>query len=97
MNHDDPMMKFIAGKTPRNFPELVIQKAKWLLLDTFGVGSAGARSPACEKIKRLMDDFPMGPVEAVVWGRPEGTSCLWAALANGMAASCLDADDSHRV
>ncbi len=96
MRNDDQMIEFIRRTHHREFPEAVIQKAKWVLLDTLGVGLAGARSLACEKIHRLMADFPMDPQEAVVWGRSERTSCLWAALANGMAASCLDADDGHR-
>ena len=58
---------------------------------------AGSLLPAHNGVYRFITQFPMKPTEATVWGRFPKTSCLWAALINGMSASCLDADDGHRA
>lgn len=88
--------KFIELEDLADIPAEVVQKAKWVILDTLGVGIAGTVDAASTKVLGIIDQFPMKPEESVLWGKPRRSSCLWAAMANSMSASCLDADDGHR-
>jgi len=96
LNKNEFIADFITNARLADFPDRVIFKAKLVLLDALGVGLAGTSSRASEITRRFIASFPMGPEEARLWGRPGKTSCLWAAWANSVAASCLDADDGHR-
>lgn len=87
---------FIASSTIEDFPESVIKQTKWALMDTLGVGLAGSMGRASQIVGNLVSEFPMKPEEATIWGRGDRASCLWAAFANSVASSCLDADDGHR-
>lgn len=88
--------EFVTQARWEDFPADVTNKVKWALLDTLGVALAGSRSRRAQLIRQLTMTFPMEPREATVWGTTDKTSCLWAALANGVASSTLDADDGHR-
>ena len=88
---------FIADAVLSDFPEPVIHQAKIALMDTLGTGLAGAKSRASKIVRDMFLEFPMMPEEATLSGTGEKVSCLWAALANSVAASSLDADDGHRV
>lgn len=88
--------EFFTHTKLEDLPAEVIEKAKLILLDTIGVAIAGSHARAAGITRDLLAEFPMNPAESILWGQSEKTSCLWASLANAMAASCLDADDGHR-
>lgn len=96
MNNHATLDEFLTHTRLKDFPAEVIEKAKLILLDTIGVAITGSHTRAARITRDLLAEFPMNPAESVLWGQSGKTSCLWASLANAMAASCLDADDGHR-
>jgi len=90
------VVDFLVQARLENFPAAVVNQAKLALKDALGVALAGSKSRAARVVREFTTLFPMSPAEATLWGQPGRTSCLWAAWANAMAASSLDADDGHR-
>ena len=84
----------ICSLSFKDIPQEVIQVAKKNLLDCTGVAIAGA----LEQVSEIVRDFAlgMGSGNHAIWGRPERTSAVVAALANGTAAHALDFDDSNQ-
>ena len=74
-----------------DLPDIVIETAKWFLLDTLGVAWAGASAPGAEQLRRtVFAEGASGPctVFASEVTLPPGS----AALLNGMFAGALDYD-----
>lgn len=91
------LSEFISELSIKNLPCEVVEAARYAILDALGVGLAGTRQPVHTIAQRFISQFPMEPIEAGLWGSSAKTSSLWAALVNGLSASCLDADDGHRA
>ena len=89
--------EFISELTIKKLPGEVVEAARHAILDAIGVGLAGCCQPVHAIAKRFISQFPMEPLEASLWGSSAKTSAIWAALVNGLSASCLDADDGHRA
>jgi len=77
----------------RDLPPEVIHQTKRLVLDTLGCAIGGYSSEASGAIQALLGDLD-GPREATVIGSGMKTSCLNAALANGLMVRCLDYNDA---
>jgi 2-methylcitrate dehydratase PrpD len=89
----EALAQFVAGTKFEDIPVVVLQNAKLMILDTFGVILAGARDPGCKLLGRWVKDQEAAS-RATVIGQGFRSSPLLAALANGHASHALDYDDS---
>jgi 2-methylcitrate dehydratase len=83
----------VIGLDYRDLPPEVIHQTKRLVLDTLGCAVGGYSSKASRAIQELLGDLD-GPREATLIGSGMKTSCLNAALANGLMVRCLDYNDA---
>jgi 2-methylcitrate dehydratase PrpD len=75
-----------------DLPEQAVNSAKMAILDTVGVTLAGSREQATRIVERTLGaGEKSGP--CLVYGGHRRTTCLDAALINGVAAHVLDFDD----
>jgi len=89
----EAIAQFVADIRLEDIPAAVLQNAKLMILDTFGVILAGSRDPACKLLAQWVKDQEAS-LRATVIGQGFRSSPLLAALANGHAAHALDYDDS---
>ena len=89
----EALAQFVVGTRIEDIPAVVIQNAKLMILDTFGVILAGTRNPGCKFLAQWVRDQEASP-RATVIGQGFRSSPLLAALTNGHAAHALDYDDS---
>ena len=89
----ETLAQFVVGTRLEDIPAVVLQNAKLMMLDTFGVILAGARDPGCKLLARWVKDQEAA-ARATVIGQGFRSSPLLAALANGHASHALDYDDS---
>jgi 2-methylcitrate dehydratase PrpD len=89
----EALAQFVVGTRLEDIHAVVLQNAKLMILDTFGVMLAGARDPGCKLLARWVKDQEAAP-RATVIGQGVRSSPLLAALANGHASHALDYDDS---
>ena len=89
----EALAQFVVRTGLEDIPAVVLQNAKLMMLDTFGVILAGARDPGCKLLARWVKDQEAA-ARATVIGQGFRSSPLLAALANGHASHALDYDDS---
>ena len=89
----EALAQFVVSTRLEDIPAVVLQNAKLMMLDTFGVILAGARDPGCKLLARWVQDQEAAS-RATVIGQGFRSSPLLAALANGHASHALDYDDS---
>ena len=89
----EALAQFVVGTRIEDIPAVVIQNAKLMILDTFGVILAGTRDPGCKLLAQWVKDQEAAP-RATVIGQGFRSSPLLAALTNGHASHALDYDDS---
>jgi 2-methylcitrate dehydratase PrpD len=87
--------EFVASAADAQLPAHLKRKAREHLLDTLGVAIAARRKTVAITADRAADRFGgLGPCS--LWGSSSSNvSVLGAAFANGVAAHCLDFDDTH--
>lgn len=74
-------------------PSNVVDVARRCIIDVVGVSIAGSRSYASDTIRKIAShEYPAGPCTVI--GATNKLSALGAALCNGVAAHCLDFDDT---
>jgi 2-methylcitrate dehydratase PrpD len=86
--------RFAAHVTAVRFEDLpadAVAQAKVFILDTFGVGIAGATAAGAAELKAAARQWGRG-AEAVVWGRAGRWPAGIAALLNGFAVHCQEFD-----
>jgi 2-methylcitrate dehydratase PrpD len=86
--------RFAAHVTSARYEDLppdAIAHAKVFILDTFGVGIAGATAAGAAELKAAARQWGSG-AEAVVWGRAGRWPAGIAALLNGFAVHCQEFD-----
>lgn len=93
MSVAEQLSKEILRFKADDLPPEVIHQTKRLVLDTLGCAIGGYSSEASRAIQALLRDLD-GPREATVIGSGMRTSCLNAALANGLMVRCLDYNDA---
>ena len=76
---------FVANTKFGDLPADVVDNAKLMMLDTFGVILAAARDPGCKLLAQWAKDQESAP-RATVIGQGFRTSPLLAALVNGHAS-----------
>lgn len=86
--------EFIAGTRYGDMPAEARSSAKRAILDTLGVGLAGARAEASTILHRYVDTLGCGSGAASVFGTPLRVPPRFAALANGTAMHADDYDDT---
>ena len=89
----EALAQFVAGTKLEDIPAVVVQNAKLMMMDTFGVSLAAALDPGCKLLAQWAKDQEGAP-RATVIGQGFRTSPLLAALVNGHASHALDYDDS---
>ena len=81
----------VAKARYEDLPEAVVAKAKVFILDTFGVGIAGATAAGAAEIGAAASLWGAG-AEATIWGRPGRAPAGIAALVNGFQEHCQEYD-----
>jgi 2-methylcitrate dehydratase PrpD len=76
-----------------DIPSNAVDVAKRCIIDVVGVSIAGSRSYASDTVRKIAShEYPDGPCTVI--GATNKLSALGAALCNGVAAHCLDFDDT---
>ena len=91
----EEVSEFVVNLRYEELPSSVVESAKRHLLDIVGVGIRGADEDACERIVSALVRMSQGLGTSCVWGQGPRLSVGYAALANSVAAHCLDFDDTH--
>ena len=87
--------EFLIKLNYQQIPDEVVFSAKRHILDTIGVAIRGrAHENAVNSLKGLIE-VNKNAHSIAVWGSKVKLSTEYAALANGIAAHCLDFDDTH--
>ena len=83
----------IAATDFSHFPEDTVRKARFHVLDTFGVSIAGAVS---DETRLVIDALGVSETRgrASIWGTPLRTDARSAAFINGVSAHAFELDDS---
>ena len=87
--------EFISGLSYDAIPREVRERAKLLMLDSFGCALYGARLPWCRILQRSLAKLDRSRACAV-WGTVQRLSAPHAALANGTQVQGFELDDVHR-
>ena len=88
------LARFIAETTYPDLPEAVTGHVKRCILDWLGAALAGTAEPASQAIIQLVKDLG-GSGESTVIGGSFRSSCVNAALANGVTGHAAELDDIH--
>ena len=90
------LARFIAETTYPDLPEAVTGHVKRCILDWLGAALAGTAEPASQAIVQLVKDLG-GSGESTVIGGSFRSSCVDAALANGVSGHAAELDDIHEA
>ncbi len=88
------LSRFVLALDATDLPPEVRAEAARSLLNWAGCAVGGARHPAIEAAVAALLPFAAS-AQCSLFGRPERTDALNAALINGMSAHVLDFDDTH--
>lgn len=94
MTAAEELARFAWELDLNSIPPDVVTIAKRHLLDTIGVGLAGASADGPAAARGLVQELG-GEGTASAWGGPGRLTAAAAALINGSAAHALDFDDNH--
>lgn len=86
---------FLAAVRFADLPLSSVKAAKYTLLDIAGVGLIGSREDAAKQALAGLLSLDASGSARAIWGRTERLPAPQAAIANGVAAHCLDFDDTH--
>ena len=84
----------ISRCRPEDLSSRAVEATKIFILDTIGVGLAGARTPESRSLVETALGWG-GPAEASAWGRNLSLPAWGAAMANSHQAHCLEFDCVH--
>ena len=90
------LARFIAETTYPDLPEAVTGHVKRCILDWLGASLAGTAEPASQAIVQIVKDLG-GREESTVIGGSFMSSCVNAALANGVTGHAAELDDIHEA
>jgi 2-methylcitrate dehydratase PrpD len=88
------LSRFVLSLEAAHLPAAVRAEAARSLLNWAGCAVGGSRHPAIDASVAALQPFSAG-AQCSLFGRPERTDALHAALINGMSAHVLDFDDTH--
>jgi 2-methylcitrate dehydratase PrpD len=78
----------------KNFPDDVVRRAKYLILDNIGCALGGTQTEIGKKYLRVSANWRGAP-ESTVMGIGTRVSCMNAAYVNAQLANVLDFDDTY--
>ena len=84
----------VGRSRPRDLSAQAVEATKIFILDTIGVGLAGARTPESRSLVETAREWG-GRGPASVWGRNVSLPAWAAAIANSHQAHCLEFDCVH--
>ena len=84
---------FMLDLTFSAIPQSVVERAKELMLDAFGVAIAGSKEPCVTNAINAFKNIAAGSCN--IWGRIEYLNPQYCAMVNGIATHSLDFDDTH--
>ncbi|MGH9109653.1 MAG: MmgE/PrpD family protein [Acidimicrobiales bacterium] len=90
----EALVKYAASLELGAVPVPVVERAKYLMLDGFACGLFAARLPWSDRAVQTMGRVDRGDGSRI-WGRPERSSPLGAALLNGTFVQGFELDDYH--
>jgi len=85
---------YVKAAQFNDFPEAVINRAKYLILDNIGCALGGTQTDIGKKYLRVSANWKGAP-ESTVMGIGTGVSCMNAAYVNAQLANVLDFDDTY--
>jgi 2-methylcitrate dehydratase PrpD len=88
------LARFIVSSRFEDLPETVRHEGARTLLNWVGCAIGGSRHQTVTNVLAALSPF-FGPNQATLFGRPERTDILHAALLNGISSHVLDFDDTH--
>jgi len=88
------LARFVTETTYMDLPPKLTSHVKRCILDWLGVALAGTAEPASRAIVALVEGLG-GVEESTVIGGSSKTSCVNAALANGVTGHAAELDDIH--
>ncbi|MEE9147397.1 MAG: MmgE/PrpD family protein [Candidatus Tectomicrobia bacterium] len=86
---------YVATTPTDHFPDDVMDRAKYFVLDYLGVALRGSHTASSAAIQTFIDGF--APGNATIVGRNQRAHPAYAALANGAAEHSLEMDDTHQA
>lgn len=92
-SYSEAVADFAAGLKFERIPPEVIAKAKTHIMDSVGVALAGTTMEFWQRAYRVCQRLG-GPPEATVFGQRDKLGVSSAAMANGIATTLLDYDDT---
>ena len=95
MTYSEILAEFIINLDYEKIPKNVLQRAKELMLDSFGTALAGANEQVVLNAIKALSSLPNSAGNTQIWGHKEGLRADLAAMCNGIAAHTLDFDDTH--
>lgn len=96
MNETRLLSEFLAGLDYGQLSEVVVSKAKRLVLDYLGYGMVAVNEPTARVLLKFVRKYNGDVRESTVLGFGIKVSCLNAALLNGALGHMCEMDDTHR-
>jgi len=88
------LARFVVASGFDDLPQSVRHEGARTLLNWVGCAIGGSRHQTMTNAMAALSPF-FGPPQATLFGRPERTDVLHAALLNGIGSHVLDFDDTH--
>ena len=96
LNETRDVVQFVHGLKFNQIPPVIVNTAKYLIIDTIGCMLAGLAVTDHAKILLEVVKTLQGKPEATIIGDGFRTNVVNAAMSNGVNAHSLDMDDTHR-
>jgi 2-methylcitrate dehydratase PrpD len=89
----ESIVQYICKARFEDLPKNVVEKTKWILLDSLGCALAGART---EMGKVVIDQIKAlgGKNESIIFGKKMRTNSVWAGFCNAILMDALDYEET---
>lgn len=94
MFYSEILADFIFNLKYENIPNAVVQRAKELMLDSFGTGLAASKEECVLNAFKAFDALSLVK-NTPIWVSDKKLDPIYATMLNGIAAHALDFDDTH--
>jgi 2-methylcitrate dehydratase PrpD len=94
MSVTNDLADFATKTTFKNLPKNVREHAKLCILDWLGAALAGCQEPPAKMVEAIIEKMG-GNAESSIIGTSLKSSCMNAALANGIIGHAVEMDDIH--
>jgi len=95
MFYSEILANFITELDFEKIPQNVKQRAKELMLDSFGTALAANEQKSVKQSVQALKCMPSSAGDTAIWGQNESLRADLAAMCNAIAAHNLDFDDTH--